>query len=368
MSREHAAQLIERAVTAGVFPAATAEVGRSTGVIWRQAFGTRCSPGLDATPPTLEEDARPATDDTLFDLASLTKPLSTATLAVGLIQEERLGLDDRVARYFDEWRGADREDVTIRDLLEHASGLPARLVDRPPATEREFVHEICTTRLEYPPRSRSVYSDLDFLLLGFLIARLDARPLGEQFAALWASLSPEAPEFIGAADDAAGVRLPIAPTKPYDGDDRKGRTLTGEVHDSYAAALGGGVAGHTGLFGNAPGVGRFARAVLRAARGDGAPRGPLSTAGVRLATTKTTVRGSSRALGWDTMLPTSSCGERLSPAAFGHVGFTGTSLWIDPAIDRYFVLLTNRAYGTGTLDEMRAVRRSFHDTLATIDG
>jgi CubicO group peptidase (beta-lactamase class C family) len=142
-----------------------------------------------------------------------------------------------------------------------------------------------------------------------------------------------------------------------DADPRRGRRLAGEVHDNYAAALGG-VAGHAGLFGSAPAVGAFARAMLRAAI-DGERL-------VRLFTTRTTVPGSSRALGWDTMLPTSSCGERMTSAAFGHVGFTGTSLWVDPGRDRYFVLLTNRVFGGGTLEDMRTLRRSFHDALADV--
>ncbi len=137
----------------------------------------------------------------------------------------------------------------------------------------------------------------------------------------------------------------------------------GEVHDNYAAALGG-VAGHAGLFGTAAAVGVFARVVLRAARGDDAVPPPWTPAMVARFTTKSTVPGSSRALGWDTMLPTSSCGTRMSPSAFGHVGFTGTSLWIDPERDRYFVLLTNRACGGGSLEQMRDVRRAFHDALA----
>jgi CubicO group peptidase (beta-lactamase class C family) len=159
--------------------------------------------------------------------------------------------------------------------------------------------------------------------------------------------------------------------------------LVGEVHDNYAAALGG-VAGHAGLFGTAAAVGAFARDVLRAARlkgsrstddERGAPKRPRREGGqasvfdpdlVALFTTKSTVPGSSRALGWDTMLPTSSCGTRMSAAAFGHVGFTGTSLWIDPARDRYFVLLTNRVCGGGTLDDMRTVRRAFHDALGDL--
>lgn len=150
---------------------------------------------------------------------------------------------------------------------------------------------------------------------------------------------------------------------------RRGRMLVGEVHDNYAAALGG-VAGHAGLFGTPSGVSIFARAVLRAARGEAdSPSGSpylFSPDLVRQVLTKSTVPGSSRALGWDTMLPTSSCGTRMSPQAFGHVGFTGTSLWIDPARDRYFVLLTNRVNGGGTLDQLRTVRRAFHDALGDI--
>jgi CubicO group peptidase (beta-lactamase class C family) len=148
-------------------------------------------------------------------------------------------------------------------------------------------------------------------------------------------------------------------------DNRRGRDLIGEVHDNYAAALGG-VAGHAGLFGTASGVGAFARAVMRGLRGDRDSPLPFSHDLLRQFITKSTVPGSSRALGWDTMLPTSSCGTKMSASAFGHVGFTGTSLWIDPARDRYFVLLTNRVLGGGTLDDIRTVRRAFHDALADV--
>ena len=150
-----------------------------------------------------------------------------------------------------------------------------------------------------------------------------------------------------------------------DEDSRRGRVFRGEVHDNYAAQLGG-AAGHAGLFGSAPAVGAFARAVLRSARGDRDVPPPFSPELTARFTAKTRVPGSSRALGWDTMLPTSSCGARMSAAAFGHVGYTGTSLWIDPARDRYFVLLTNRVFGGGTLDDMRAVRRAFHDALGDL--
>jgi len=161
------------------------------------------------------------------------------------------------------------------------------------------------------------------------------------------------------------IRGLAAPTRPMDEDSRRGRVLVGEVHDNYAAALGG-VAGHAGLFATASAVGEFARAVLRASCGDADLPPPFAHELVAMFTAKTRVPGSSRALGWDTMLPTSSCGTRMSPQAFGHVGYTGTSLWIDPVRDRYFVLLTNRVFGVGTLDDMRTVRRAFHDALGDV--
>jgi CubicO group peptidase (beta-lactamase class C family) len=311
-----------------------------------------------------------------------------------LVRAGALQLDARVADFFSDWRGVDREGVTVRDLLEHASGLPARLVDSPPGTRREFEHEICSTRLEYPTRTQSVYSDLGFILLGFLAADTGGASLQTLFERL-AFLKADA-TYLGFVPPPQ-LRPLCAPTLPMDADPRRGRTLAGEVHDNYAAALGG-VAGHAGLFGTAAAVGAFARVVLRAARlkgsrsnvftgaqrarlSDGARAARLSDGArafqasvpdpfspelVALFTTKSTVPGSSRALGWDTMLPTSSCGGRMSPQAFGHVGFTGTSLWIDPGRDRYFVLLTNRVCGGGTLDDMRAVRRAFHDALADV--
>jgi CubicO group peptidase (beta-lactamase class C family) len=267
-------------------------------------------------------------------------------------------LDEPLVRSVAEWRGDDRAHVTVRDLLEHASGLAARLVDPPPGGRREFEHEICSMPLEYAPRTQSIYSDLGFILLGFLAADRGRATLDAQFARIIDSTDLA---FALSADD----QRRAAPTMALPEDIRRGRVLRGEVHDNYAAALGG-VAGHAGLFGTAAAVGAFGRAVLRAARGDDSGVAPLTPAMVRLFTTPSTVPGSSRALGWDTMRPTSSCGTRMSASAFGHVGFTGTSLWIDPDRDRYFVLLTNRAYSGASLDAMRDVRRAFHDALAEL--
>ena len=352
MAIEAARVVIERAVADRIFPAASIEIGGSAGVVWQDALGRL----------SFDAGSAAASGATIFDLASLTKPVATATVILRLVERGRLSLHDRVANHFEEWRGGDREAVTIKDLLEHASGLAARLVDPAPGVRREFEHDICTMPLESAPRSTAIYSDLGFILLGFLAADRGDAGLDALFA-----------EALGAAGRIvelsfhvpAAVRSLTAPTKPLDADRRRGRTLVAEVHDDYAAALGG-VAGHAGLFGTAAAVGHFARALLRAARGDRNISRPLSPDLTALATRRSDVPGSSRALGWDTMLPTSSCGTRMSASAFGHVGFTGTSLWIDPDRDRYFVLLTNRVCGGGTVEQMREVRRAFHDALGDV--
>ena len=355
MPLDDARRVIEAAIGARTFPAAAIEIGGSAAAIATEAFGRL----------TFDADAPATSRDTIFDLASLTKPLATGSCAMELVRSGALALDARPADSFDDWRGLERESVTVRDLLEHASGLPARLVDQPPETRREFEHDIATIALEYPPRSRSIYSDLGFILLGFLLERVGGAPLAAMFDRIAARIPGVGPHAYLGFEPPVSLRDRCAPTLPMDVDPRRGRRLAGEVHDNYAAALGG-AAGHAGMFGTAAGVGAFARALLRTARASGDGDSPFPRALVPLFVTRSAVPGSSRALAWDTMLPTSSCGTRMSPQAFGHVGYTGTSLWIDPARDRYFVLLTNRAFGGGTLDEMRTVRRAFHDALGDL--
>ena len=349
---EGARAVLVRAIANRIFPGAVAEVGDSHGGLWREAVGVLAF-----------DDATAVTPETIFDLASLTKPIGTTSIVMDLTAAGRVDPGELLTGCFAEWRGGDREAATVQDLLEHASGLAARLVDPPPASRREFEHEICGLPLEYAPRARSIYSDLGFILLGFLAADRGGAPLSELFERIR--------QRIDGADASAVLQYGIpetavnktAPTEPLAEDVRRGRRLVGEVHDNYAAALGG-AAGHAGMFGTADGVGAFGRSMLRGARGAAALPPPFSPDLVRRATRKTSVAGSSRALGWDTMLPTSSCGTKLSPSAFGHVGFTGTSLWIDPPRDRYYVLLTNRVCGGGTEADIKEVRRAFHDAAA----
>jgi CubicO group peptidase (beta-lactamase class C family) len=352
---DRAAEILLLGILDRAFPAASVEVGRRHGVVWRRAFGAL----------THEPDAPETTSDTIFDLASLTKVIATTTLAMRGVDDGLLTLEDPIRALLPEWRGADREAVTIRDLLAHASGLPAYLPFFRDHTGRvEFEPAICHTPLEYSPRSRSVYSDLGFMLLGFILedargnstrtaGRLDpASTLASQFQRLASFITPDPLAF----NPPRSWRARTAPTEL---DQWRGRLLAGEVHDENTWALGG-AAGHAGLFGTAAAVGAFARAVLRTIAGEPVLAAPST---FRDFIRRTGIPGSSRALGWDTMLPTSSCGTHMSASAIGHTGFTGTSLWIDWERDLYVVLLTNRVHPTRENDRLKTIRPAFHDAV-----
>ncbi len=366
-----AAEIILQGILERAFPAASVEVGRLAGPVWRRAFGTL----------TYDAYAPDTTEETVFDLASLTKVISTTALVMRAVDAGTLNLDDPVRAWLPSWRGADREAVTIRDLLAHASGLPAYLPFFRDHTGRaEFEPAICGLPLEYPPRSQATYSDLGFMLLGFVIE--DTRGRAEDRAAALEDTRGNRSRATGVLDPAATLAaqfrriasfvtsepLTFRPsrawrerTAPTEIDPWRGRLLTGEVHDENTWALGG-AAGHAGLFGTAPAVGAFARAVLRSIAGDPAL---AQSATFREFIRRTPIPGSSRALGWDTMLPTSSCGTLLSPTAIGHTGFTGTSLWIDWERDLYIVLLTNRVHPTRENERIRTLRPKFHDAAVT---
>lgn len=343
----HARNVLQRAVDERAFPAACAEVGDATAPLWRGSFGRL----------TFEPESRPAAEDTIFDLASLTKVLATAPLVMRHVERGVIALDDPVARYLPSWQGADRAAVTVRDLLAHCSGLPAhRHFYRYLRGRAAFEAAIAATPLEYAPRTQSAYSDLGFMLLGFILDDLAALPL--QFDTLR--------EQMGGIQDLqfhppAIWKTRTAPTRRHE---TRG-LLVGEVDDDNAWALGG-AAGHAGLFGTAAAVGECARHLLQVLDGRVGVfrRDTLQT----FITRRADVPGSSRALAWDTMLPTSSCGTRMSPRAFGHTGFTGTSLWIDPDAGIYAVLLTNRVHPTPENEAIKDVRRAFHDAVTEAMG
>jgi CubicO group peptidase (beta-lactamase class C family) len=338
-----ARRVLEQAIAERAFPAAVIEVGTVGQVLWRDAFGRL----------SFDADAAPATDDTIFDLASMTKVISTTPLVMQQVERGVLAIDDPVSGHIADWQGDDRADVTLRDLLAHCSGLPAwRPFFRELKGRRAYEAAISAEPLEYAPRTRSVYSDLDFMLLGFIV---DGRlPLAERFALMLTQMGiveeiQFTPRLLWHAR--------IAPTEQ---DPWRGRLLVGEVHDENAAALGG-IAGHSGLFGTAAAVGSYARHLLQILddRSGVFRRATLE----EFVTKRADIPGSSRALGWDTMLPTSSCGTKMSARAFGHTGFTGTSLWIDPEKHVYVVFLTNRVHPTRANEAIKQVRRAVHDAV-----
>lgn len=328
--------ILQQAIAQRVFPGGVIEIGRSQGTIGTIVAGRQT---YDPASPAV--DAR-----TIYDLASLTKVLATAALMAGELASGRMRLNDRVRHWIPSWTGEERQSVTIEDLLEHASGLPGhrRYFETRPG-RAAFELAICEEPLEYPPRTKSIYSDPGFMLLGFALETAAGAPLDRQFDA-WRD-----------RELGADVELRYRPGREWlprtaptentpEGDERRG-----EVHDENAAALGG-VAAHAGLFGTAGACGACARWWMRS---------PVLAAFAR----RSTVPGSSRALAWDTMLPTSSCGTRLSPGAIGHTGFTGTSLWIDPANDLYVVILSNRVHPSRSGEGIQDARRALHDAIVT---
>jgi len=344
LNGDAARAVIDAAVSARAFPGAAAEAGTVDGPLWAAVTGHL----------TYEPEAAAVTPSSLYDLASLTKVIATTSLAMRLVGDGTLWLDARVRQWMPEWETGPFADVRVRDLLDHSSGLAAWLpLFQTNKGREDYRRAIAALAPVYEPRSKSIYSDLGFIVLGHVLESAAARPLDEMFAKVRdeASLSPTLGYGVEPGRDVA----------PTEFDPWRGRLLAGEVHDENAFALGG-VAPHAGLFGIASDAGAFARLVLRTFR----ETTPLGTPELmQLFARKSDVPESSRALGWDTMLPSSSCGTRMSPGAIGHTGFTGTSLWIDPARGMYFVLLTNRVHPTRDNNQIRAVRREFHDALLT---
>jgi len=309
------------------------------------------------------------TPATIFDLASLTKPVATTTAAMRLVDRSALRLEDEVGRYIPEFSGGEKDRVTIRHLLNHSSGLRAwqplykevigsaqirsgRL--RAADGKKRVLDRILRNRLVYTPGSKSIYSDLGFILLGEIIERVSGISL-DRFCRneIFGPLRMRKTFFPSVGPDRAG---PYASTERIDW---RGRIVVGEVHDNNAYVMGG-VSGHAGLFSTAADLDRFGRAMLEARRGES----PLfSRKTVETFISRQDTPGSSWALGWDTPSKPSSAGRYFSSHSFGHLGYTGTSLWIDPEDDLVVVLLTNRVHPTSRNVKIRKFRPLIHDLI-----
>jgi CubicO group peptidase (beta-lactamase class C family) len=293
-------------------------VGRRGAIVWERGYGVLGGGSTAAVDP-----AR-----TLYDLASLTKVVATSAAAMVLVDQRRLGLDDPVARYLPEFRGGQKARVTVRHLLTHRSGLPAGR-DLPPGAPASARRLVLRTPLAAPPGARQEYSDLGPVVLGLVVERVTGEPLDRFVArAVYAPLGMRSTTF----RPAHALAARIAPT---------GRRLPrGEVHDRTAHALGG-VAGHAGLFATAGDLALFAQLMLDGGR----HRGGRLVGDSTVALFTRPEPGGWRALGWQTCPGGGSCGRLMGPTAFGHTGFTGTSLWVDPERELFVIVLTNWVAG-----------------------
>jgi CubicO group peptidase (beta-lactamase class C family) len=335
-------RLCQGAVTDEVAPGFVLLVASEGRVQFHEAFGSR----------QLVPRCLPALPDTVYDVASLTKAVVTSVLVMKEIDRSALTLDEPVVNRLPEFDGPGRAGVTIRRLLSHSAGLPAhRPYWQQAAAAASERWAICLAAarepLDYSPGSLSVYSDLGFILLGWLLERsteLRLDVLAERD--IFRPLGLAASTFVNLADVEARARLlaerSVAATQQST---ERGRLILGEVDDLNAYAMGG-IAGHAGLFSNAADLSTVAAALTAAYKAsDASTRSIVSTDTIREFWSPGGVPGSTWRLGWDGPAPgPSQAGHRLSRLAVGHLAFTGCSLWIDPQRETWIVLLANRVH------------------------
>ena len=361
---------MHRALEEGVFPGAVVAIRRGGEVVYHRAFGLA----------TRIPQPEPASLETIYDLASLTKPLATTGALLCLVQEGALSLDQRLDQLLGELEGRPVGAATVFHLLNHSAGLPAwrplyrsiaaRDADQPgflgsPGAKQAVLHEIGREALASPVGVRSLYSDLGFMLLGVVVERVSGRTLNEFCRErLYAVCEAKPLDFIAmgsnAGDEPGDGSLPWRLMAATEDDPWRGRVLRGEAHDENAFAMGG-VAGHAGLFGAAAAVLAVSSLWLKGYLGRGTLFLPELVR--RFASRQNRAGDSSWALGWDTPSLPSSSGTRLSRRSFGHLGYTGTSLWVDPMQELEVVLLSNRVHPTRENNKIREFRPVIHDLI-----
>ncbi len=342
-------RVLDRAIADSAFPGAIGVVGTRDGLT-SYAVGR-----IDWAANAPRPDER-----TLWDLASLTKVVGMTTAMMQLVEQDRVELDAPVVRYLPEFAGEGKERVTIRHLLTHSSGLPSwRPLYKEAVAADTAVAIVLATPLDTVPAARMVYSDLGAILLGKVVERvsgeaLDAYLARHVFGPLGMTSTMYRPD--------ASLRDRIAPTEF---DPWRQRHIRGEVHDENAFMLGG-VSGHAGLFSTAADLARFARMMLAGGTLDGMRILRPSTIAQFTAVQDPGL--SHRALGWETPSGQNSAGHRMSARAFGHTGFTGTSLWMDPEAGAFVILLTNRVNPSRQNTRISQVRIALADAVMSALG
>ncbi|MEP6550108.1 MAG: serine hydrolase domain-containing protein [Gemmatimonadales bacterium] len=339
-------KLVKTAIEEAVAPGVAIAVGRNGRIAYMKGYGY-----IDWNRP-----GSPAVDtNTLYDLASLTKVIATTTLAMILEEGGQLDLTRTVVSYLPEFNSPEKAQITVRQLLTHSGGLEAGANIYGTARGRDqYLYQINARPLQYTPGTNMIYSDWDMILMQLVMERITGKTLDvlaaeKIFRPLGMIDTQFQPSFT--------LRSRIAPTQT---DDARGGLLWGTVHDENAWAIGG-VAGHAGLFSTAKDLALFSMMILNG--GEGAN-------GVRIVKPATIARWtarqgkeSTRALGWDSPEGGSSAGQFFSPWSFGHTGFTGTSIWIDPEKDLFVVVLTNRVNPTRSNTRHVQLRRDVADLV-----
>ncbi|MFA6166242.1 MAG: glycoside hydrolase family 3 N-terminal domain-containing protein [Gemmatimonadaceae bacterium] len=334
--------LLDRAVHDSAFPGAVAIVGRKDRVLATVSAGR-----LDWKEATTPDE------NTLWDMASLTKVTATTSSIMRLVDAGKVDINAPVQKYLPDWQGKNKEKVLIRHLLTHSSGLISwRPIYKEATSPEQGIQLVLQTQLDTLPGARMLYSDLNFILLGLIVQRVSGLPLDafvreQVFGPLKMTDTQFNPD--------KSLLPRIAPTEI---DPWRGRHIRGEVHDENAFTLGG-VSGHAGLFSTAHDVGRLCQAYLNGGTLDGVRVWSPET--IKLFTTVYDSTFSNRALGWETPNGMNSAGRIMRRPAFGHTGFTGTSIWIDPANDLFVVLLTNRVNPTRQNSKIGGVRQAVAD-------
>ncbi|MGD1076560.1 MAG: exo-beta-N-acetylmuramidase NamZ domain-containing protein, partial [Thermodesulfovibrionales bacterium] len=332
------AGIVEKAIGDGKTPGAVILVGNQGEIVYRRAFGYR----------SLEPEKIPMTEDTIFDLASLTKTIATTTAIMQLAERRKLDIEAPVARYWPAFRRNGKEKITVHQLLNHYSGLRPDLSLHPKwSGYKKAMAKIVAERPVLPPGTGFIYSDINFEVLGELVRRISGRPLDAYCAEhIFRPLGMKDTGF----KPRLSLRSRIAPTEH-----RLTKLLCGEAHDPSCYNMGG-VAGHAGLFSTADDLSLFAQMLLNG----GSYRGTqiLASKTIDRMTEPQSPPGERdlRGFGWDIEAPFISNRENFLAGAYGHLGYTGTALWIDPITDTYIIVLTNRVHpnGRGDVKELRA--------------
>jgi serine-type D-Ala-D-Ala carboxypeptidase len=340
--------ILEQAVAGKAFPGASVAVTHAGKLVALKAFG-----GF-----TYERDSPQVTVESIFDLASVTKVVATTSMATILYERGLLDLDAPLAGVLPEFAGLEekdkrRDEVTFHMLLAHSSGLPAHEKIYLHATSKdEFLRGVFSVPLKNAPGTHSEYSDIGFILLGWALERIAEESL-DRFC------QREVFGPLGMSHTAFNPPAAWKPQIPPTADDQtfRKRIIQGEVQDENASAMGG-VAGHAGLFSTAHDIATFAHVLL----GGGSPIVRRETL-VLVTRRETSPPGTSRALGWDTPSSPSQSGKYFSPLSFGHLGYTGTSLWIDPERQLSVTMLTNRTWPDCANRAIREIWPRFHDAV-----